>query len=187
MKKILSSLLVLVLGLILVTGCEKGEKKVQNTNSTPNTTTNSNGKITSSKNLVNSSGILTCTREGVGEGDILPTFSYVVTYRDGELLTLRAIEKVSSESGTGLDSYYNAYKNINSKYDGLDYYNSVITKTDTFVTRDTTIDYEHIDIDKLMEIEGREDNIIDDNNKASLDKWLTFANKFGTKCDESGV
>ena len=62
--------------------------------------------------------------------------------------------------------------------------NSLI-KDDNSVTRDTTIDYEHVDIDKLLHIEGNEDNIIDENGKASLDMWLALAKKFGTVCNES--
>ena len=38
-----------------------------------------------------------------------------------------------------------------------------------------------LDIDTLLAIEGEEDNIIED-GKAKVDKWLTLAKKFGTKC-----
>ena len=60
-----------------------------------------------------------------------------------------------------------------------------VIKDDNSVTRDTTIDYEHVDIDKLLHIEGNEDNIIDENGKASLDMWLALAKRFGTVCNES--
>lgn len=189
MKKILSSLLLVILLLVFVSGCgDKDNTKDQTgtTNTTPKTT-DSSGKINSSSELVNKTGMLTCTREGTASGDITPSFSYVVTYREGELLTLRAVEKVSSPSGTGLEAYYNAYMNINKNYDGLEYYSSEVTKTDTTVVRDTTIDYEHIDTERILRIEGNEDNIIDENGKASLDMWLKLANKFGTKCNESSI
>ena len=39
-----------------------------------------------------------------------------------------------------------------------------------------------IDTDKLLEIEGEEDNIIKD-GKVKLDDWLDFAEQFGTKCE----
>ena len=174
MKRIITSIIVLFIGLLIVTGCEKEDNKQS-----------SSGKIDSVDDLTSESGTLNCTRQGYASGDIKPSFSYVVTYRGGELLTLRAIEKVSSESGTGLDEYYSAYLNIDEKYKGLDYYNSKVIKDDNSVTRDTTIDYEHVDIDKLLHIEGNEDNIIDENGKASLDMWLALAKRFGTVCNES--
>ena len=182
MKKILSSLFIIILLLVFVSGCEEKESTT-----TTNTQTNTSGDISSADDLVNKEGMLTCTREGVGQGDITPSFSYVVTFRDGELLTLRAIEKVSSPSGTGLEEYYNAYLNINTKYEGLEHYNSEVTKTDTTVTRDTFIDYEHIDTEKILQIEGNEDNVIDEDGKASVDMWLKLASKFGTKCNESSI
>ena len=174
MKKIITSIFVLFIGLLVVTGCEKEDNKQSSAE-----------KVDSVDDLTNKSGTLNCTRQGYANGDIKPSFSYTVTYRDGELLTLRAIEEVSSESGTGLDEYYSAYLKIDEKYKGLKYYDSKVLKTDNSVTRDTTIDYEHIDIDKLLHIEGNEDNIIDENGKASLEMWLALAKRFGTVCNES--
>ena len=131
MKRIITSIIVLFIGLLIVTGCEKEDNKQS-----------SSGKIDS-------------------------------------------VDDLTSESGTGLDEYYSAYLNIDEKYKGLDYYNSKVIKDDNSVTRDTTIDYEHVDIDKLLHIEGNEDNIIDENGKASLDMWLALAKRFGTVCNES--
>ena len=187
MKKILNSILIIFIGLfvIVLTGCSKEDSSTTTDTGSDTVVDKASSTIKSTDDLANKSGILTCTREGTASGDLVPSFSYVITYREGELLTLRAIEKVSSPTGTGLGAYYDAYLAINKNYEGLDYYTSNVTKTDTSVTRDTLIDYEHIDTDKLLHIEGNEDNIIDDNGKASLDMWLTLANKFGTKCDES--
>ena len=38
-------------------------------------------------------------------------------------------------------------------------------------------------MEKLLEIEGEEDNIIE-NGKAKVEKWLTLAKKFGTECED---
>ena len=54
---------------------------------------------------------------------------------------------------------------------------------DTTVISDITINYEKIDVEKLLEIEGEEDNIIE-NGKAKVEKWLTLAKKFGTECED---
>ena len=190
MKKIIRIILIICIGLLIVTGCEKKEKssieKMKEQLEKQNGGT-SNSKIQSTKDLKNKSGLLTCTRDATAEGDLKPYFSYVVTYKDGELLRVHSIEKMSSESGSGLDAYYDAYVNINKSYEGLDGYKSDVIKTSTSVTRDTVIDYEHIDTAKLLEIEGSDNNVITKEGKASLNKWLALATKFGTKCSEGGT
>lgn len=173
MKKIMIILMILIL-----TGCSFSNKKTSNNNS--------NGSIKSSDNLENKSGILVCTRGASAEGDIIPEFSYTLNYENGYILKLHSIEKVSSESGNGLKEYEDAYNTINEAYKKLDYYESKVIVTDNSVARDTTINYEKIDIEALLAIEGREDNIIDDNNKATIDKWLELGKKIGMICNESG-
>ena len=52
------------------------------------------------------------------------------------------------------------------------------------VTYNIDIDYEKVDVKKIIELEGEEDNIFD-NNKAKLSKYLEFSKKLGITCSES--
>ena len=61
-------------------------------------------------------------------------------------------------------------------------FKNTVTKTNNSVTSDTVINYGKIDTDKLLAIEGEEDNVIKD-GKVKLDDWLDFAEQFGTKCE----
>ena len=65
---------------------------------------------------------------------------------------------------------------------GLNYYDTAVVRTNDSVTNDTIINYGKIDINKLLEIEGEEDNIIVD-GKAKVDSWLELAEQFGTECE----
>ena len=58
-----------------------------------------------------------------------------------------------------------------------------VIRGDTSVTRKTTINYDKINIKDLLDIEGEEDNIIE-NGEAKVEKWISLAKKFGTKCEE---
>ena len=69
------------------------------------------------------------------------------------------------------------------QYEGLKYYDNIVTRTDNSIISDTTINYAKIDIDKLLEIEGEEDNVIE-NGKVKLSTWLNFAKKFGVTCED---
>ena len=105
-------------------------------------------------------------------------------YYTGEILNiLKSEEKVISSDQDVLTTYENAYKKIHTNYAGLDYYDTEVVRGDTTVTSTITINYDKIDIDKLLAIEGEEDNIIE-NGEAKVDKWLTLAKKFGTKCED---
>ena len=56
-----------------------------------------------------------------------------------------------------------------------------VIRDDNSVTSNITINYDKIDIDQLLNIEGSKDNIVED-GKAKVDKWMSLAKKFGTKC-----
>ena len=45
------------------------------------------------------------------------------------------------------------------------------------------INYDKVDVRKILSIEGEKDNIFE-NNKAKVEKWKSLAKKFGTKCEE---
>ena len=160
---------IVIIFTLIITGC--GHKKP------------SKDVIESKDQLNNKSGSMSCTRQVNAPSGVKPTPSYDITYKNNEILVLHSIEGIESSTKENLDEYEEAYKKINNNYKGLKYYDSKVTRTDNSVTRDTTINYEKININKLLEIEGEEDNIIE-NGKASLKLWLKFAKKFGTTCHE---
>ena len=122
-----------------------------------------------------------CTREATTTGADVK-LEYDIYYTGDVLNLLISKEKIISSSEDVLNTYEEAYKNIHSYYIGLDYYDTSIDRGDTTVLSTISINYDKVDIDKLIEIEGEEDNIFDEKvPKAS--KWLEFSKKFGTKCE----
>ncbi|MDO4996513.1 MAG: hypothetical protein Q4E69_04980 [Bacilli bacterium] len=171
MKKLSKIVLVLVFSLLILTGCSE-ETKFES-----GTTVDKNSDTT------NATGTLLCSRGGKGLGDSTAELSYEVNYKKGYLTKVHSIEKVISEDSSILDQYEDAYKNIFKVYKDLKYYENTITRVDNSVTSDTTIDYSKIDMKKLEELESSSQSIIK-NGKVSLNDWLTFASKVGTKCIE---
>ena len=126
-------------------------------------------------------GELNCSREGsIEDGEVV--LKYNLTYKNGNIIKLTSIEEVISDDQNILTEYENAYKNIFKVYDNLEHFENTITRTKTSVTSKTVIDYDKINIGKLLEIEGEENNIIE-NNKAKVEKWMELAKKFGTTCE----
>ena len=176
-----SNVILLCLIMLLVTGCSNSTSTNNAVGNTQNSTTSDN-KIKEIDDITKSSGILHCTRSGTAN-NAEPFFEYTLKYKDNLLLELHSIEGVTSDDEAVLDEYDTAYEKINANYKNLKYYDTEVIRTDVSVYRDTTINYAKIDTGKLLDIEGSENNIIE-NGQASLSAWLEFASKFGTTCTE---
>lgn len=185
MKKLIKkiSLFFIIFCLVLIsTGCSEETK-------TEGSTTDVTGTTTVKQTIVDEdfdkdgSGMLKCnTKAEAGEG-IDVDLNYSIKYKNGNILELISIQKVSSDSQDSLDLYENAYQGIAKNYDGLNYYENNIVRDSNSVTYTITINYEKIDVKKLLAIEGEEDNIIK-SGKAKLSLWLDLAGKMGTTCEE---
>ena len=135
-----------------------------------------------SNSFVSSDGVKKCTRTGtVTNGST--EMNYEVYYKGEYVVLLHSTEKIISDSSSVLDTYEDAYKSIFKQYEGLEYYDNKITRNSNSVTNEITINYEKIDMGKLLDIEGEEDNVIE-NGKVKLDTWLSFAKKYGVTCEE---
>lgn len=177
MGKLSKLLIVSIFSVVLVNGC--GNEKVQEAQPV----VNNDGDIESVEDLSSKKGELSCSRDATASDGVSPVFNYHIKYKDGNILELHAIEMIMSSDQENLDIYEEAYENINKNYKGLKYYDTKVVRDDNSVTRDTIINYDKIDIEALLDLEGEEDNIIVD-GKAKLDIWLDFAGKFGTTCVE---
>ncbi len=123
-----------------------------------------------------------CTRNATAGEGIDVSLSYELYYKGDVLKKLESTEQVKTEDSATLDEYENAYKGIHKNYEGLKYYDTKVKRTNNSVTSTIIINYEKIDIDKLIEIEGEEDNIFED-KVPKVDKWKELAKKIGTTCE----
>lgn len=129
-----------------------------------------------------SSGVKFCSRVGtIDGGDSF--MNYELHYEGEYLVKLYSTEKVVSDDEELLDTYEDAYKNIFKAYEGLKYYDASVTREDGYVISEIVINYEKIDVDKLLSIEGEEDNVTFTDGKLKLDDWLDFAAQFGVECE----
>ena len=167
MKKVFL-FLILFLCIFIVTGCDDESEKVV-----------SNGEKVSTSTMQHKH----CSREANGGSGVIVNLDYDLYYKGEELLLLKSVEQIVSSKEEKLDEYENAYKGISEHYTGLDYYDQEVVRGDTSVTNTIIINYEKINIQKLLEIEGEDDNIIE-NGKAKVDLWIKLAEKFGTKCED---
>ena len=178
MKKLISLFLVLIICCFM---CGCGKEEIPSSDVTG--TTNIKQGIVSEDFDEDGTGKLKCSQEAVAGEGIDVDLSYLVSYKNGNILELVSIQKVVSSDKSSLDLYENAYRGISKNYDNLKYYDGVVVRDSNSVTYTITINYDKIDIKKLLEIEGEEDNIVK-NGKAKLSLWLDLAGKMGTVCEE---
>lgn len=187
-KNKLSKLVMILMMVALLTGCGSNESSTtaNNTNGSSNNNSNSNESTTpkSSVSESDTAGMekLTCSREASAGSGIDVNLDYEIYYQGEYIQILHSTEQVVTDDQDTLDEYADAYKGIYKHYEGLKYYDNTVTRTNDSVTSDTVINYGKIDTDKLLAIEGEEDNVIKD-GKVKLEDWLDFAEQFGTKCE----
>lgn len=161
-------------------GCSEVEKELNNDITG---TTNVKETIVPDDFDNNGTGMLKCSTEAYAEEGMDVELKYTVKYKSGNILELVSVQKVITEKQDSLSVYEDAYKNIADNYVGLDYYDTSIIRDGNSVSYTAVINYEKININKLLNIEGEEDNIIK-NGKAKLSLWLDLASKVGTVCEE---
>ena len=181
-KKI-GKIALLLIAILLLAGCGKeNETTTKNTQEKKTSEPSINNKTEVPESQTEGMSKLTCTREADAGSDIDVNLDYEVYYQGEYIQILHSTEQVVTDNQETLDEYENAYKGIYKNYEGLKYYDNTVKRTDNSVTSDTVINYGKIDIDKLLDIEGEEDNVIK-NSKVKLDDWLEFTEKFGMKCE----
>ena len=164
MKKI--SIIIVLFLVILLCGCESKDNEIIINNKPVNTSKMEHKH---------------CTREATLDGGEVK-LEYDIYYT-GEILNLLVSkEKIISSSEDILNTYEEAYKKIHLNYEKLENYDTSVVRGDTTVLSTISINYDKVDIDKLIEIEGEEDNIFI-NKVPKVDKWLELAKKFGTTCE----
>lgn len=174
MKKLSRIFLLIVIALFITTGCEEKTSTPQKNNEL----------ITNGEKIdVSTMKHKHCTRAADAGANTEMVLEYDLYYT-GEILNLLiSHEELITNDQEMLQKFETAYKNIAVHYEGLDHYEQTVTKTNTSVTNEIKINYDKIDIQKLLDIEGEEDNIIED-GKAKVDLYLALLKRFGGTCED---
>lgn len=170
--------LVLLSVVFLVTGCKKDNTDVINMSNTEGTVSDN-----PLNNIdANGSGNLLCTRSAEMPTGIEGEFKYSINYKDGVIKILHSMEKVTSNDKSILEDYEKSYNTIKERYSDVKGYNINITKDKNSVTYDSVQYYDQINFDELIEIEGNENKLYDD-NELKLKDWYNFTKQFGMTCE----
>ena len=152
MKKILSVLLVVV-GIFVLAGCENEEVE---------------------KTLV-------CTRTATISDGVKADLRYEVKYKGDYVTTLKSTEKIISDNEEYLDAYKETIESTYEPYKDIEYYDYEVTIEGDTMTSSVNVDYSKIDTAKLLEIDSANGSLIKD-GKIKIDDIKSLYESVGTTC-----
>lgn len=126
------------------------------------------------------SGTLTCTRTAK-QGNIEVSLNYKIAYTGEYVNTIETTEIVKSEDQNTLNLYKTQLENIYDPYKSIDYYENEVTIEGDTLTSKTKIDYEHINVDDLIEIDSANEQILKD-GKARVSDFRSMYESIGASC-----
>ncbi|HIT12329.1 MAG TPA: DUF1307 domain-containing protein [Candidatus Pelethosoma merdigallinarum] len=126
------------------------------------------------------SGTLTCTRTAK-QGNIEVSLNYKIAYTGEYVNTIETTEIVKSEDQNTLNLYKTQLENVYDPYKSIDYYENEVTIEGDTLTSKTKIDYEHINVDDLIEIDSANEQILKD-GKARVSDFRSMYESIGASC-----
>ena len=154
MKK-LKYLVVLLLGIVVITGCESNDKE---------------------KTMV-------CTRT-INQDSISMDLKYTVTYKGEYVQQIESVEKVKTSDPTTLTTFKDTIEATYKPYLDIKYYDFNVTVEDDTLTSTVKIDYSKIDTKKLVEIDSANSQLFTDDGKAKLETIKATYKASGDTCTE---
>mgnify|MGYP002085116373 CR=1 FL=1 len=132
MKKFSKTLSVLVLSILVLTGCGKDKKEV-----------------------------MTCTRT-LNQNNVEMGFTYKINYTGDYVNTIETTEEVKSENAEYLNTLKTAVENTYAPYKNVEHYNYNVKIDGNKLVSTTKIDYDKIDTKKLIELDSANGKLIKD-------------------------
>ena len=123
---------------------------------------------------------MTCTRT-VNKEDVKMDFQYNVVYQQDYVKKVESIEKVTTDNLETLNNYKTTVEQVYATYKDIEYYETEVTISDNTLTSIASIDYENIDIDKLIKIDSAYEQLFT-NGKISIDTIENLYNQIGVSC-----
>ncbi len=159
MKKI--NLILLIFICLIFTGCfNKKEKKVEEKSSVVETV---------------------CRGEEKMENGITANVRYELKSQDDKVLNLKSIETIESDDISFLEETKKSIENTYSIYSDIKYYEYDVNINENKLISTVNIDYDKIDLNKLVSIDEGNKNIIVD-NRVSLSYLKNMYESLGSVC-----
>jgi len=196
MKKITKLSIVLLIGLLVFTGCsddsdkkldkdsDKGTSIQEDKDSDKGTSIQENKDSDKETDVQENedSKVLHCSKSGEVTTGVEADLTYEVTYTGSYVDSVHTVEKLKSDN----EQYLNQYKTLveagYAPYKGLKYYDYDVQVKDGMLTSTVDINYAKIDTDKMIEIDANNSVLIKD-GKIKLSDIQSMYESIGAVCE----
>ena len=124
--------------------------------------------------------IMECSKIDETEDITIKLFSEI-KYLGDYVKVVKTTEEILTEDQETLDFYKKVVENTYKPYDGLEHYNYEVKQDEKSLVSTTTLDYENIDIDKLIEIDEANKKLIV-NKKVKLEDFIQMYKAMNVTC-----
>lgn len=124
---------------------------------------------------------MVCTRTST-MNKIELDLNYQVYYQGDVVNKVQTTEKITSTSKETLATYKQAVEGLYSNFDDIKHYNYDITIEGDTLTSKTDINYSKININDLLKIDSSIEQLLNENNKISLEKITQVYESTGAIC-----
>lgn len=155
MKKLTKLSVLLLVGLLVFTGCDGKKEEEAKT--------------------------LTCTKTGEVTTGIEADFSYKITYRGDYVEKVNTVEKLKTDNEEYLNQYKELVEEGYKDYKDLKYYDYSVDVKDGVLTSKVDIDYSKVDTKKMIEIDSNNATLIKD-GKIKLNDLKAVYQATGAVC-----
>ncbi len=123
---------------------------------------------------------MTCTRT-LKQGNVSMDLKYTVKYKGDYVTRVSSVEKVTSDDAAVLDTYKTATEELYKTYKDIKYYDTKVTIDGDTLTSTADINYEKIDMDKLVETDSAIGQLLTD-GKIKVETMEEMYNQLGATC-----
>lgn len=171
MKKITKLSIVLLVGLLVFTGCsDNNDKKLDN-----------DSEKGSSVQDNKDTKVLRCTKDGEVTTGVEADLTYEVTYTGSYVDEVHTVEKLTTDNEQYLEQYKTLVEAGYSPYKDVKYYDYDVQVKDGVLTSTVDINYAKIDTDKMIEIDSNNSLLIK-NGKVKLSDIQDMYEQLGAVC-----
>lgn len=121
-----------------------------------------------------------CSYSAIVNGSIMSSVS-LISYKGDFVYSIKKRNTFSNQNTDKLYKIRDSISYNDSKYDGIKYYNSNIKVNDGVLINDVFINYKKIKIEKLINIDKSNKEIVK-NDYVSLDLVLSYYRNLGATC-----
>lgn len=124
---------------------------------------------------------LNCTREGKLAVGTTFNYDYTVKYTGKYIDEINITEEITSDNKEYLETVKTSVENMYEPFKDIKYHSSDVSIKGNTLTSHRNIDYKHIDMDEMLEIDSAFASIIKD-GKIALDDVKTVYSALGLTC-----